>query len=89
MPRVYINQETGRLSLNPGDYGQDKDDNWIVCVPSGHRGNITTWDIEEHVDCTITARPSILITTRITDDGEPYDKELWHGYLTKGQFKAC
>lgn len=38
------------------------------------------WQVEEHEDGTITVTPSI-------DDRDP--KNLWHGWLTRGEFVSC
>lgn len=60
---------------------------WMACTPNGHVGNLQQHEIVEHEDGTITVSPSILINLPATPDA-PY-KELWHGYLERGVWRAC
>lgn len=80
--RVYPD-ESGAMAMEPGDYGKWRG-GWLVCVPTGIRGQIKepTWSIEEHVDGTITVSPSIDV-----QNGEP--EYRWHGFLEKGVWREC
>ncbi len=74
--------------LRSGEYGKDADGLWY-CVPPGKdpfgwlgtlgdgQGN-KGHKVTEHEDGTITASPSILITTH---------EGTWHGYLEKGVWR--
>lgn len=52
---------------------------WMVRTPNGHYGNLANHEVVEHEDGTITVTPSILISN-------PQEGELYHGFLTKGEW---
>lgn len=69
------------VDYEPGDYGQWKG-YWFCRPPWQHAGGclgngVTGHKVTEHEDGTITAVPSIRITTHM---GE------WHGYLERGEW---
>ena len=74
----------GELWLKEGDYGQKESGRWVVRPPGCHSGGIPKHNVLEHSDGTITVTPSILLSD-VEPDGTL--KEIWHGYLTKGEFK--
>ena len=74
--RVHIDKE---FVLEPGDYGI-RNGIWYCKTPNGFIGNLNQHNVVEHKDGTITVTPSILVS----DD----QKELWHGYLTKGVWRV-
>ena len=79
--RVYPNDK-GELWLQPGDYGIDpRDGHWYARAPTGDMGNLSAHEVTEHPDGTITVSPSIAIS----DD----QKELWHGYLERGEWRKA
>jgi hypothetical protein len=70
--------------LNPGEYRQKFIRGrfiWEACTPNGLLGNLSNHEITEHEDGTITANPSILVSTP-TKTGE-----MWHGYLERGVWR--
>lgn len=72
--------------MQPGDYGRIAG-TWHCCTPNGHMGNLAQHEVTEHEDGTITVSPSILVTLRCTESHR--DRELWHGYLERGVWRAC
>lgn len=69
----------------PGDYGRWKDEWFIRCpIDTEHRmtGNLSSHDVVEHEDGTITVSPSILTTARWAG----VDR-TWHGYLERGVWR--
>lgn len=66
----------------PGDYGRIGLV-WYARPPAGHPGCLVNHEVIEHEDGTITVAPSIQITS--TRDGV---KEVWHGYLERGVWRA-
>lgn len=68
---------------NPGEYSKFKQHDgvvfWACMLPDGQMGRLSTHDIVEHEDNTITVSPSILVT------GE----KQWHGYLEHGVWREC
>ncbi len=80
MSRRYLNDD-GNLALGDSDYGQEPNGAWCVRPPGQHAGGIGQHTVEEHADGTITVTPSIVLHD---EDGN----ELWHGYLTKGVWRA-
>jgi hypothetical protein len=77
--RVYDNEE-GHLLLAAGDYGFH-DGKWWCRVPEENgfhagMGNLSSHEVIEHEDGTITVSPSILVTGH-------HDRQ-WHGYLERG-----
>lgn len=62
----------------PGDYWRHKG-KWYVCLPNGDNCDISTWEVIEHEDGTISVSPSINSVGR------------WHGWLKRGVFieAAC
>jgi hypothetical protein len=74
--RVYPNDE-GRLLLAQGDYGFADGQWWArVPAPGFGMGNLSSHEIMEHEDGTITVSPSIPCIGH-------HDKQ-WHGYLERG-----
>lgn len=65
--------------LEPGEYGKYKG-TWFCCPPADDfphlHGNLSSHELIEHEDGTITVSPSILITH--------YTGKQWHGYLERG-----
>jgi hypothetical protein len=51
---------------------------WMVRTPNGHLGNLGNHDVTENEDGTITVSPSILVSD--------HTGELYHGYLTNGEW---
>lgn len=72
----------------PGEYGRDARGNWYGMTPNGHLANLRAHSVTEHEDGTITVTPSILVSRPSAQCSTP-DKELWHGFLTKGEWKSC
>ncbi len=83
MPRVYPKDDG--LWLKEGEYGQSVTGGWFARPPGCSMGDLSGHEVVEHEDGTITVTPSILIQD---DDGKGGLKELWHGYLTRGEFKS-
>lgn len=68
--------------LQPGEYGKYENHGWYCRPPdSDLLGNISSHQITEHGDGTITVSPSILI-----NGGKP---DAWHGYLERGIWRVC
>jgi len=65
-----------------GDYWRDSTGTWWICPPRGSIGRISNHTVVEHDDGTITASPSILMTS-----GD--SRQRWHGYLEKGVWREC
>ena len=65
--------------LQPGEY-RKINDVWYARTPNGLVANLTEHLVIEHVDDTITVRPSILVT-----DGNA----RWHGYLVVGEWREA
>jgi len=63
---------------NPGEYGKDLDGQWYMRVPAigFGMGCLSSHEIVEHENGTITVSPSILCTGHIG--------RQWHGYLEQG-----
>jgi hypothetical protein len=59
---------------------------WLACSPNGHTANLHGHKITEHADGSISARPSIRIT--ISYDRGKTEVELYHGFLTAGEWHA-
>lgn len=76
----------GESILKEGEYAKAPSGAWFCCTPGGHMGNLRAHSITEHEDGTITVSPSILVT-EVRGTGER--KELWHGFLEKGVWRAC
>ena len=76
-----IEQQGGFQLLAPGEYGKWKDGTWYAETPNGHGACLARHNVTEHEDGTITVSPSILVSNN--------DGELWHGYLTRGEWKEC
>lgn len=63
----------------PGEYWRNGD-RWCGITPRlDHFVDITTWQITEHGDGTITASPSIFV-----NQGRP---NAWHGFLEGGVWR--
>ena len=72
-------------SFKPGDYGRHPaDGTWYGCTPNGMLGNLSAHEVIEHEDGTITASPSILVTT---SDSKGHDIVRWHGFLEHGVWR--
>jgi hypothetical protein len=54
---------------------RNRDWYWTICDPRGSLGMITTHEVTEHPDGTITVHPSIL------------DPNGWHGWLERGVWR--
>lgn len=70
-----IAQPGGFQLLKPGEYGKWITGKWFGCSPNGHGCNLSSHDVVEHEDGTITVSPSILINSQ---------REEWHGFLRRG-----
>jgi hypothetical protein len=57
---------------------------WLACSPNGHTANLHGHQITVHADGSISARPSIRIST--SQDHGKTNIELWHGFLTAGEW---
>jgi hypothetical protein len=70
----------GDFDLAPGEYGQDPDGYWLCRAPGEafSVGALTTHQVTEHTDGTISVYPSIL--------SYGSDGAVWHGYLTRGDW---
>jgi hypothetical protein len=70
-----------------GDYGrwERADDNWYACCPDGSCANLTSHEVTEHEDGTITVTPSILVSTMRNGEKIP----LWHGFLERGVWRLA
>jgi hypothetical protein len=68
------------FNLAPGEYGITADGYWLCRAPGEAFtvGTLTTHQVTEHSDGTISVYPSILC---YGDDGS-----VWHGYLTRGDW---
>lgn len=70
--------------MAPGEYGRWERDNgnWYARCPSPHdlTANLSSHQVTEHEDGTITVSPSILC-------GD--SKVEWHGYLERGVWREC
>lgn len=82
----------GRVLRRPGGW------TWMACTPSGHIGDLSEHDVEEHPDGTITVSPSIEIDGGKHvfvegDDAEQFERVgltgHWHGYLRAGVWESC
>lgn len=72
--------------LNPGDYlWWPKAGGWYACTPNGHHANLGRHSVVEHEDGTITVSPSILVS----EGYRGVQREVWHGYLERGVWRAC
>lgn len=64
----------------PGEYGIDNDGDWMGMTPNGHLANLSKHKVTEHDDGTISVEPSIKVRTQ--------EETLWHGWLTRGEWKT-
>lgn len=65
--------------LEPGEYGQTPDGTWWMRVPVEKGfgpGRLSSHEVKEHEDGTITVSPSILC--------QGHHDKTWHGYLEHG-----
>ena len=83
--RVYPDAE-GHLRLAEGDYGRETNGEWVGRPPGCHAGSFARHEVTEHEDGTITVSPSILLK-EVEPDGN--HREVWHGYLERGVWRAC
>lgn len=65
--------------LEPGAY-TEYNDCWYGRTPNGYLCNLSSHEVTEHDDGTITVSPSI----RVTDTKQ---QEQWHGYLEHGVWR--
>jgi hypothetical protein len=84
--------------VEPGDYWKDQNGHWQVVapVPRDDDGflliaDVSTWEVTEHEDGTITVSPSIFWGA----GGYPNSplewaaKHTWHGWLEHGEWRAA
>lgn len=69
----------------PGDYGKDHDGTWMARAPRGDLGSLARHGVVEHQDGTITAWPSILITSADENGG----RTTYHGFLERGVWREA
>jgi hypothetical protein len=67
-----------------GAYWRDQRGAWMAVTPAGHLGDLSSHEVEEHDDGTITVSPSILVETSFAGR-----REGWHGYLRRGTWSEC
>jgi hypothetical protein len=69
--------------FEPGDYGRFERDggNWYACTPNNECANLTSHEVTEHEDGTITVVPSIRVSMGT--------QELWHGFLERGVWRLA
>lgn len=65
----------GGSGFKAGEFGK-ANGVWYCCTPNLNLGNLSSHDVTEHEDGTITVSPSILVSDS--------DGERWHGYLERG-----
>lgn len=71
--------------LHAGSYWKHSTGAFMAITPNGHLANLVRHGIVEHEDGTITASPSILVSS--PHNGKA--GELWHGYLERGVWREC
>ncbi len=73
--------------FEPGDYGRwERDEcNWYACTPNDEMANLSSHNVTEHEDGTITVSPSILVSTIRNGEKVP----LWHGFLERGVWREA
>lgn len=72
-----------------GDYGFWVRGNcWCAETPNGHSANLAAHSVTEHEDGTITASPSIEVSTSRPDgSGDMKIMQVFHGYLERGVWR--
>jgi hypothetical protein len=65
-------------------YWKSSDGTWMLYLPGCGIGGLPFHTVEEHLDGTITVKPSVLMNGH--KNGEP---TLRHGFLTRGVWKDC
>jgi hypothetical protein len=65
-------------------YWKTENDGWYLNLPGCGLATLRAHMVEEHEDGTISATPSILVTSR--RDGKNVQR---HGYLTHGVWTEC
>jgi hypothetical protein len=83
--------------IEPGDYWKDDRGHWYVAAPVPRDENgflltcdVSTWNVTEHEDRTITVSPSIFWGA----GGYPNsprdwaEKHTWHGFLEHGEWRS-
>lgn len=70
--RIYPDED-GHMYFAEGDYGRHPNGTWYARPPGSHAGNLSSHEVVEHEDGTITVSPSILMA--------------WHGYLERGVWR--
>ena len=88
MSRRHLNDHENLIHLKEFEYAKING-TWCVCLPGPCYGNLSKHEVIEHEDGTISVSPSILVTMPVKEGGKIVEKELWHGYLTKGEFREC
>ena len=68
--------------LDAGDYSLCEG-SWWCCAPNGARGNLSSHDVVEHDDGTVTVSPSILISDSVNGQR----RDVYHGYLERGEWR--
>ena len=83
MPRA--KRLAGMHELDDGEisYWKGDDGVWLIYFPGCGAGRLVNHQITEHSDGTITARPSILMTSH------PDRSIQRHGYLSAGVWEPC
>lgn len=73
--RIYPDVNGRLWPIKAGEYGQHAG-TWYACTPNGLLGNLSSHEVEEHEDGTITVSPSILVNEA--------PGLTWHGFLRRG-----
>lgn len=77
-----MRQFSGHHQLMSGEYGQ-WDGTWWAVTPNGLTANLSSHDVTEHADGTITVSESIKTEGgNLTRNGNGYAH--WHGWLKHG-----
>ncbi len=78
--RLYPAEDAQIPFMQPGDYCRFAGEWWVAPPATGFPvGRLSNHTVTEHEDSTITVSPSILMTGS--------HGKIWHGYLTKGEWK--
>ena len=67
----------------PGFYWKQRLGHWECVTPNGLYGTLAGHHVVENGNGTITVSPSILVTLECAGN----DRDAYHGYLTKGEWK--
>lgn len=75
---------------DPCDYGFSIEDGvWIAITPNDLAANLGRHEVKEHEDGTITVAPSIECWGRRTKEEAKAAGAYWHGFLERGEWRAC